>query len=141
MKLFKNWKKLIKMIAIVLLIITVFNFLCSTGLPAYATGEVTYSTGNDILSGIADGIVGFLTLPIRMLIVLLGGAIDVLTGLFVGDGEDVDVETILFNNLDLTSVNFFKTGGTNEVVKALRENVALWYTAMRNIALAFLVII
>lgn len=141
MKLLKKWKKLIRMIAIILLIITVFNFLCSTGLPAYAAGEVTYSTGNDILSGIADGIVGFLTLPIRMLIVLLGGAIDILTGLFVGDGEDVDVETILFNNLDLTSVNFFKTGGTNEVVKALRENVALWYTAMRNIALAFLVVI
>jgi hypothetical protein len=141
MKLFKNWKKLIRMIAIILLIITVFNFLCSTGLPVYAAGEVTYSTGNDVLGGIADGLIGFITLPGRMFFVLVGGAIDVLTGLFVGDGEDVDVETILFNNLDLTSVDFFKTGGTNEVVKALRENVAIWYTAMRNLALAFLVII
>ena len=140
MKLFKNWKKLIKMIAIILLIITVFNFLCLYGAPVYAE-STGYDTGNNILGGIADGIVGFLTLPMRMIIVLIGGAIDILTGLFVSPGQDVDVETILFNNLDLTSVNFFKTGATNEVVKALRENVAIWYTAMRNIALAFLVVI
>ena len=143
MKLFKNWKKLIKMIAIILLIITMFNFLCTSGL-VYAEDDesATYSTENNVLGGIADGIVGFLTLPMRLLIVLAGGAIDVLTSLFVNPGEDVDVETILFNNLELTSVNFFKTGGSsNEVVKALRDSVAIWYTAMRNIALAFLVII
>ena len=138
MKLFKNWKKLIKMIAIILLIITVFNFLCSSGLPAYASG---YSTDNDILGGIADGIVGFLTLPMRMFIVLIGGAIDILTGLFVNPGQDVDIETILFNQLDLTSVNFFENNSNNEIVKALKENVAIWYTSMRNIALAFLIVI
>ena len=137
MKLFKNWKKLIKMIAIILLIITVFNFLCSSGLPAYASG---YSTDNDILGGIADGIVGFLTLPMRMFIVLIGGAIDILTGLFVNPGQDVDIETILFNQLDLTSVNFFENNSNNEIVKALKENVAIWYTSMRNIALAFLIV-
>ena len=143
MKLFTNWKKLIKIIAIILLIITMFNFLCTSGIVYAADGaEVTYDTGNSILGGIADGIIGFLTLPMRMLIVLAGGAIDVLTSLFVSPGEDVDVETILFNNLELTSVNFFKTGGSsNEVVKALRTSVGVWYTAMRNIALAFLIII
>ncbi len=143
MKLFKNWKKLIKMIAIILLIITMFNFLCTSGL-VYAKddGSVTYSTENNVLGGIADGIVGFLTLPMRLLIVLAGGAIDVLTSLFVNEGEDVDAETILFNNLELTSVNFFRTDTSpNEVVRALRTSVGVWYTAMRNIALAFLVII
>lgn len=142
MKLFTNWKKLIKIIAIILLIITMFNFLCTSGIVYAEDGSVTYSTENNVLGGIADGIIGFLTLPMRMLIVLAGGAIDVLTSLFVSPGEDVDVETILFNNLDLTSVNFFRSdGATNEVVKALRESVGVWYTAMRNIALAFLIII
>ncbi len=142
MKLFTNWKKLIKIIAIILLIITMFNFLCTSGIVYAEDGSVTYSTENNVLGGIADGIIGFLTLPMRMLIVLAGGAIDVLTSLFVSPGEDVDVETILFNNLDLTSVNFFRSdGATNEVVKALRDSVGVWYTAMRNIALAFLIII
>ena len=142
MKLFTNWKKLIKIVAIILLIITMFNFLCTSGV-VYAKDdtEVTYSTDNNVLGGIADGIIGFLTLPMRLLIVLAGGAIDVLTSLFVNPGEDVDVETILFNNLDLTSVNFFNSKATNEVVKALKTSVGVWYTAMRNIALAFLVII
>ena len=46
MKLFKNWKKLIKMVAIILLIITMFNFLCTSGL-VYAKDDGT----NYICSG------------------------------------------------------------------------------------------
>ncbi len=142
MELFKNSKKLIKMIALILLIITVFNFLCTSGINVYAAdGEVTYDTSNSILGGIADGIIGFLTLPMRMLIVLAGGAIDLLADLFIEPGQDVDVEAILFNKIDLTSVDFFNNTSKNTVVKALKENVAAWYIAMRNIAIAFLIII
>ena len=144
MRLLKNGKKLIKMIAIILLIITMFNFLCASGLKvahAETDGTVTYNTENSVLGGIADGIVGFLTMPMRMLVVLAGSAIDVITTLFVGEHEDVDVESILFNKIDLTTVDFFSNNSSVKVVNNIKENVATWYTAMRNIALAFLVII
>ena len=140
MRLLKNGKRLIKMISIILLIITMFNFLCSSGLTAYATGEVTYTTTNEVLGGIADGIVGFLTIPIRLLIVLFGGAIDFMIDLFVDSDQDVDVAAVLFNKLDLTNVDFF-ANCSNKTVKEIKINVASWYTGMRNLALAFLVII
>lgn len=84
---------------------------------------------------------GFLLIPVKYLVVLLGAAVDLVLGLFVPDKTFLTVEDILFNQIPLTSIDFFDFSTTDSTILAIRENVAGWYVAMRNIAIIILVVI
>lgn len=47
-------------------------------------------------------------------------------------------ETILFNELPLTDINFFDFSIGSATIKAIRENIAIWYYALRNLAIGLL---
>ena len=49
-------------------------------------------------------------------------------------------EQILFNELAITDINFFDFSSDAEVVNTIRENVAIWYYALRNLAIGLLLV-
>lgn len=109
--------------------------------------------------GVMDGLVGTFSSIIRIPIMLLADGISIVLGMLgtsAGVREGVEVgnrltpEDVLFNKLLLISINFFEgtegfggdgvTGGSG-AIQAIRDNVAIWYYAIRNIALAILLCI
>lgn len=101
----------------------------------------TIAPTDDIL----DGIAGVLLLPTKMFIQLLGTAIEIILGFFDKDG--VSVQKILFNEIQLTDINFFNfatdTQGDKleDWVVTIRQNVAQWYVGIRNLSAVLLVIV
>ena len=65
----------------------------------------------------------------------------VLSFVIPGSGK-VTIEGILFNKIDVLSINFMDVNGTNyPPAQVLRQNVASWYTGVRNLSAAILVVI
>ena len=97
---------------------------------------------------ILDGIIGIFLWPARLLTCLLGDVIGLILGL-TSDGLTVTMEDILFNQVDnkvpILNVNFFdkvnasSTGA--EAVNAIRDNISVWYTALRNLSIVLIAII
>lgn len=70
-----------------------------------------------------------------MIAYLIGQAIHFVTETAAGKGQSVTPETILFNQLDLTNINFFKGNSTNSFTATLQSSIASWYYTMRTIAI------
>jgi hypothetical protein len=124
-----------------LIILTVFNFLCPFA-KADTTDQMeeTSKEGVSVRSAV-DGILGILLLGQRAHISMIGKAMDLIMMAF-NDFEAMDISTILFNHVELTDINFFNIdGASNDTIKTLRTAVAGWYTGIRNVAAALLVII
>ena len=134
-------KKLIKVLIAMLIVLTVFNFLCPYA-KADTTDhmEETAKEGSSVRSTV-DGILGILLIGQRAHISMIGKAMDIVMMAF-NDFEAMDISTILFNHVELTDINFFNIdGASNDTIKTLRTAVAGWYTGIRNVAAALLVII
>ena len=89
-------------------------------------------------------------LPTKLLIAILGGILGLIMGFFAEDSSLMGVvqnggltlEDILFNRVQLLDVNFFNfTGDPSSTSYMIKENVAIWYTSIRNIAIVVLAII
>ncbi len=137
----KNIKKLIKIVAIVLVILALVNFVCPSKSDAKVSNDIIDAC-TKVVSTILDGIIGLLFWPFRLLILLMGKGIELIFS-FVVDGSDkVTVEGILFNKIEIISVDFMNIdGATRTATRILRENVAAWYTGVRNLSAAILVVI
>lgn len=98
---------------------------------------------------VLDGIVGFLTYVPRLILLGVGKAIKIIiSGITALGGAPIDdISDIIFtdgkstNNSSLISVDFFNINGGYGQVKAIRKSVAVWYYALRNIAIVILLII
>ena len=134
-------KKLIKVIIAMLIVLTVFNFLCP-----FAKADTTDKMEETSKEGVSlrtavDGVLGILLIGQRAHISMIGKAMDLVMMAF-NDFEAMDISTILFNHVELTDINFFNIeGASNDTIKTLRTAVAGWYTGIRNVAAALLVII
>ena len=114
---------------------------------------------NEALPSVADGLVGIFSILLRAIIVAAGGAAQFLgsaLGNSAGTTEDgsfsiITPDYILFNKLAITDINFFKMDtfgstnkaldGNNNPIKLLKENVATWYTTLRALSTAILLVI
>ena len=134
-------KKLIKVLVAMLVILTVFNFICPF-VKADTTEKMTETANSSATIGsVVDGILGVLFIGERAHISFIGKAMDLVMTAF-NDFEKMDISTILFNHVELTNINFFDiNGASNDTIKTLRTAVASWYIGIRNIAAALLVII
>ncbi len=123
----KNKKK-----KILTLILITFILLFCLGAKSYAFG----------IDDAIDGIVGVLLLPAKFLPLIIGGIIEIILGFFTNiDNAGLTLEDILFNKVPLIDINFFDYTTTNDVALTIRENIAIWYTSIRNIAAVVLAII
>ncbi len=141
MRFMTKHKKLIKILIAMLVILTVFNFLCPIA-NADKTEELektsneTFSLGKTI-----DGILGVLLIGERAHISFIGKAMDLVMDSF-NNFEKTNISTILFNHVELTDINFFNVdGATNDTIKTLRTSISSWYLGIRNVAAALLVIV
>lgn len=137
----KTIKKLIKIVAIILVIVALVNFVCPAKSQAKVSNEFL-ETCEEIFSTLLDGLLGLLFWPFRLLILLVGKGAEVLLGFFVPGEGKVTIEGILFNKIDVLSIDFLNVDGTSyEPAKILRQNVASWYLGVRNLSAAILVVI
>ena len=158
-------KKLIVSLLITLSIFNVFLQMKNNYYDVYATEDPPAQTESKGLSDtekgafetvgeVADGIIGFITYGKRVTAFLIVYAIKILIGLvaLVGganssfDPRGIDIQNIIFsgssevNGIDIVSVDFFDFSGTG-AVHSIRENVAIWYYSLRNVAIVALLII
>ena len=106
-------------------------------LPSYM-GEAKYE---DELDKLIDGVAGVILYPAKVLPLLLGKAMETAMGLFTEDGTNLTLDEILFNKVEVLSVNFFDLDTKDTVVKKIRENVAMWYYGLRNLSAIILFVI
>ena len=131
-------KTLMKILTVLLVIFIIFsntNFaFAEDGQPEEENALDTIMKG---IEAVLDGIVGILTWPLRLIPLMIGGALQML-GASVGDiggGKTIflTMEDILFNDLPILRVNFFSTDtGT---IGTIQQNVAKWYYGLRNLAI------
>ena len=99
------------------------------------------SNSDDPLSDFIDGAAGLILYPAKILPLLLGKIIETILGLFSGNGGTLSISDILFNELEITSVDFFNFNSSDATANNIRKNVAIWYYSIRNIAAVALVAI
>lgn len=135
-------KKLIKVLVAMLIVVTVFNFLCPFAKADTAEEKLKETADSDYSFATAlDGILGILFIGERAHLSFIGKAMDLVMMAF-NDFEPMDITTILFNHVELTDINFFNIdGASTDVIKTLRSSVSSWYIGIRNIAAALLIII
>lgn len=106
-------------------------------LPSYI-GEANYK---DDFESLIDGAAGVILYPAKVLPLLLGKAMETAMGLFTENGLSLTLDDILFNRVEILSVNFFDLNTSNSVVNTIRKNVATWYYGIRNLSAVILFII
>ena len=100
------------------------------------------------LGNLVDGIVGIMTIGSRIKWTLVGTAIGAISTVIavsdnIGDLADakwVTPEDILFNRITITDIDFFDVNGApaGSVTRTIREQVSLWYTVLRDVAVVIL---
>lgn len=91
---------------------------------------------SDPFAAFIDGIAGLIFYPMKIMPAMLGYLLKIVMN--NASGNDITIENILFNRVDLTDINFFKEADTSlpnaETINAIRDNVAIWYYSIRNLA-------
>lgn len=107
---------------------------------------------DDLIGSAVDGIVGLLLLPFKLAIIVIGTIARTITGTIAAlggfDGEAsagdtifISADDILFNRIPLTDIDFFDFSSSNGAISSIRKNVAIWYSALRNLAIAILLVV
>ena len=141
------FKKIKKVIIVLLLIITLFEFVYSTNI-CYGVTAIEVLNGATNLAG---GIVSILLWRQRITITAITMGLDTITTLLVsGFGvNDTQYENILinpyaifFNKYKLLDINFFKINGVEDSgITEMRTNIAKWYHVMQGISAAAMLLV
>lgn len=140
-------KKRFTIIAVVLVIMTLLNFIFANFPEVQATDanqsvtEVQEDETDSFFNSAIDGFAGILLYPLKLVPLLIGKVLSMLmNGL---SGENITIFNVLFNKVNLTGINFFETatGNNSGTINAIRENVAVWYVSLRNLAAMVLTLI
>ena len=144
-------KKLLIVISIVIMLFNILSVTLIESNKVYAAdGESEESESDaglyvdglvDASLELVDGIVGLLLWKDKALVLLIGTALrGAIAGITKLDGGNAvtSIDQILFNEANITRIDFFdlNTGGT--AIQAIKNSVAAWYFAMRNIAIVML---
>ncbi len=86
-----------------------------------------------------DGIAGVLFIGIKILPAIAGKALSWIMD--KTSGEKITIYNVLFNKVDLTSINFFDSTSGSSTVDNIKQNVAIWYVGIRNLAAIILALI
>ena len=106
-----------------------------------AEGDSIDNNDNSVFEKAINGAAGFILYPIKILPLLLGRIIQKIMAIFTENNGTLSVEDILFNRVDITSIDFFDFSSGNETIDTIRQNVAEWYYGLRNIATVTLFVI
>lgn len=147
-----------KVLKKVLLIIITIVLLCNLILPTIVSADDTavQNENKALESGIGvgtviDGVVGLFLTPMKLFIIIIATGVRTITGgialLGGADGFNQTIDTIfispediLFNKVELVDINFFDFSVSGAILK-IRENIAIWYYGLRNLAIVLLLAI
>lgn len=93
-----------------------------------------------LIDDMLDGVVGLYLYPLKIVPLALGGVIDLAFSVTTGVKG---IESILFNEVPILNVNFFEdiSGELSKEGNQIRQQVAIWYVSIRNIAAVLLILI
>ena len=147
----KFFKKLLICICIMLVI---SNFIVNTFTFADEAEDFKSSTQDsdstigDKLTDVLSGIVGLLTWFPRVMTIggmsiiqVVGAGVANMAGEITGEdiGLTLSPDDVIFNKIHLTSIDFFDMSlSDTNIVKQIRQQIALWYYIMRTIAISIL---
>lgn len=154
-------RSLFKILTIIVCIVTMLNIVLpnityvvyadnttNTATTEAQKEEVKATEGYESwLGGIVDGVAGLLTWPLRLLILSFGYVVRLIIGgvASIAGGEfniNISPQDILFDKLEITDVNFFNFDDSlSDGVLTIRKNIAIWYYALRNLAIGILLAI
>ncbi len=143
-------KKTLKIISIIIAAILLIACMTMVSQAAGATPDEE-NTFLDGVALVADGLVGILLLPLKIFIIIIGTVIRAIAGGIAliggtnGLGNTLDTimlspEDIIFNKVNLTSVDVFDFSVSGAML-TIRQNIAMWYYALRNLSIVILLII
>lgn len=151
-------KTLKKLIPALLVIIILFNAICPPVIALETVDdEDMWDKLEDAGFSVLDGIVGVLTWIPRALLAVVLTVGQTVVSFFVTDNTDptglkVDIEDIIFaggtgidenkiHGIQLLDVNFFNFSSGDQTAVQLRNGVAKWYYALRNIAMVISLVV
>ena len=136
----------------IMLSFLVFLILLGSAVPVTAAEELTVEIEDSSFTSwfggdIVDGIVGLLLSPIKFFILIIANILRAITGGIAAIGGTasggtfdtifISPDDILFNELDITNINFFDFNVQGPLL-TIRKNVAVWYYALRNLSIVVL---
>lgn len=139
-----------KILCILLVLLTIFNFIYSSNSYAAETESDSESLNGWDVAGIAvDGVAGIILMPAKLLLLTVGTAARAISSEVAEVGADPDgsvwllsLEDVFFHNINgkipILNINFFrniKPNSQNKVIVDIRNNIAGWYYAIRNLAI------
>lgn len=139
-----------KILCILLVLLTLFNFICSNNSYATETESSKESLdGWDYLGIGLDGVAGIILMPAKLLLLTVGSATRLIASEVAEVGATKDqsqwflsLEDIFFHNvigkMPILDINFFKNidhNSKNGVIWDIRNNIGGWYYAIRNLAI------
>lgn len=151
-------RSLFKILTIIVCIVTMLNIVLpnityvvyadNTTVTEAQKEETKATEGYEsALGAFVDGVAGLLTWPLRLLILTFGYVVRLITGgiASIAGGEfniNISPQDILFDKLQITDINFFNFDNSlSEGVLTIRKNIAIWYYALRNLAIGILLAI
>lgn len=146
-------KRIMKKFLLVILIFLILNnFLIGTcrAESPQSFGVTTVDVLIDFVTGCVGTLVAILTIPLRLVAILAGYAINALTAniAYVDGATSDSVNThfitpfdIFFNKVKLFDINFFDITNDGSIISQIRSSVAGWYYVMRTLATAILLVI
>ena len=153
----KVLKKVLFCICITLILMNFIMYNTSFAAPGDSLAEKVKTTYNNTagisigkritsgLSGIAGILFGVFKLPaiaLAQIVQTVGAGV---ANIGRASGESIIIaltpDDIIFNEISLTSIDFFNIDGAEGIIKEIRQQIALWYYVMRTIAIVILLII
>lgn len=144
-------KKLFRKLGITLIIIIAVSMILKLDFSPYEVFAETPSAleavalkGLDYVGDGADFYVGLITYPLKALMMALASLLRFLVwGITAIGGGEIQpgagsVDSIIFGELNITSIDFFNISGRGATINKIRQNVAIWYYALRNLSIVVL---
>lgn len=102
--------------------------------------NLTNSNTIENIGMVLTGIAKVIYQPLKWIIFLIPGGIiqlviEGVANLDGGNSEMATLKNILFNEIKVTNANIFDSANAGENMGKIRENIALWYTAIRNLSI------
>lgn len=135
-------KKIRKTLMVLLIILLIMNIFGNSVLATSTTvvESIDESTGADSvmsmiwegIGGVVDGVVGILTIVVRIPLLLIVMAFHgIMTGISMLGGSNIEgiltPDDLFFNRVGITNIDFFDFSGNASVIQTIRVNVATWY--------------
>lgn len=153
---FLNKKILINVVLIVIVFILMFmpkiyasDTSATAGVNSSSVNAEADGSGSGLTLGtIVDGIAGILIYVPKLILMIIGALLLRIIGFAINgiDGlvNGIPLDQILFNKIELLKVNFFSSVDPNDanaqIIESIRENIAVWYVAIRNLAAVILAV-